>query len=469
MKRFHRTAIASLLAMGLTAFAGPSLAADDAAALAAQLQGLQAQIQALRNRIAELEAQSEGADPDTLADLQAQIIQLSTAASSANETASWNRGAPEFRSSNGELRFRPRGRVVFDVSTTQGSDFDERNISGTEMRAVRLGAEGRMGALRYKVDTDFADQEVSVKDAWIAYEWRALNLPMELFLGNKLRERGIDASNTLVRNPFQERNAVAGLTGAVNSYYGLGTSLKVHGHSWHVGMSITGDDLDNTGSADDSIAYSVRTHWNPLKRPQGFVHLGTWYYYEKISDEVATINNIPRIGPFFNDNLRVSASSLSSPSRNEGWGFELAGVYRNFWATSEIGERRIGLPSTVVIGGNDRVGREAWAVSAGWLITGERPGFSTRSGVWGTTRVLRPVTEGGWGAFELAVRADDFDFTDAERGGDGQRTTLALNWYLNNHSRLSLNYYDWTTDNQVGSFQGEDSGESIALRAQVVF
>ena len=46
---------------------------------------------------------------------------------------------------------------------------------------------------------------------------------------------------------------------------------------------------------------------------------------------------------------------------------------------------------------------------------------------------------------------------------------MALNWHLNNIARLSLNYYDWTTDNKVGSYQGEDSGESIALRAQVVF
>lgn len=469
MKTFSRTAIARLLAAGLAAFTLPVMAEGDAA-LAAQLQALQARIEALQNRVAELEAQTDGADAATIADLQAQIVQLSASGGSGgNETASWRKGAPEFRADNGQLRFRPRGRVVFDLSTTQGSDFDERNISGTEARAVRLGAEGQFGALRYKIDTDFADQEVSVKDAWIAYRWRALDLPMEVFVGNKLRERGIDASGTLARQPFQERNAVAAITGAVNSYYGLGTALKVHGHSWHVGMSITGDDLDNAGSADDSIAYTVRSHWNPIKRPQGFVHIGGWYYYEKLSDDVTTINNVPRIGPYFNDNLRVSASSLATPTRNEGYGLELAGVHRNFWAMSEIGQRRIRVPSTVVLGGHDRINRDAWSVSAGWLITGEKPGFTTRSGVWGTTRVLRPVTAGGWGGWEIALRADDFDFTDADRGGDGKRTTVALNWYLNNIARLSLNYYDWTTDNKVGSYQGEDSGESIALRAQVVF
>ncbi len=114
----------------------------------------------------------------------------------------------------------------------------------------------------------------------------------------------------------------------------------------------------------------------------------------------------------------------------------------------------------------DSVDEKATSVYAGWLITGEKPGFSSRSGVWGATRVLRPVTDGGIGAFELLAR---YDFTDAPRGGEGDAWTLGLNWYLNNWSRLMLNYLHWETDNLVGAYQGPDSGNTLGVRAQVVF
>ena len=72
------------------------------------------------------------------------------------------------------------------------------------------------------------------------------------------------------------------------------------------------------------------------------------------------------------------------------------------------------------------VDHAATSIYGGWLLTGEKPGFSTRSGIWGTTRVLRPVGEGGSGAFELVARYDDYDFTDAARGGRGKGYTGRL-------------------------------------------
>ncbi len=475
---FHKTAIVGVIGASLLALSTSALAADTDSSNAALLRLIEqqnAQIEALKQRLGALEAKPatssvatsdaattdfDGDDVDQalLDELQAQL-----ASSGSSSGPNWRRGAPLFRSSDNFFSFRPRGRVVFDASTTSGSGFDARNISGTEMRAARLGAEGGMGKMRYKIDVDFADQSTSVKDAWISYGWRSLGMPMEVFVGNKLKDRSIDGSGTLSRQPFMERNAVASVGAAVNGYYGLGVFWKTYGANWHLGLSISGDNLDNAGAADDSIAYSVRAHWNPIKAPQGFAHVGSWYYYEKLGQDVASINNTPRIGQNFNDNLRVSASSIADPTRDEAYGFELGGVYRNFWAFGEYTERRIASKA------NDRIDRDANSFSAGWLITGEKPGFSSRSGVWGTTRVLRPVTDGGYGAFELAVRYDEYDFRDAPRGGYGERTTLGVNWYLNDWTRLMLNYVDWKTDNKVGSYQGVDDGNSIGLRAQISF
>jgi phosphate-selective porin OprO/OprP len=478
MNVFRTTAIAGVLGAGL--LSPPALAEPSEAALRLLIEQQSAQIQALQQRLDALESgrSTEGSSAEVEAlyeeieALQLQMTQMSLSGGGGggnNGPTSWRRGGPEFRSADGFYRLHLRGRVAFDVYNHTGSRFDDRNITGTEMRAVRLGAQGMIGAMRYKVDVDFADQEVSVKDAWIGWNWRAFNLPMEVFLGNRLKDRSIDGAGTLSRNPFMERNAVASVGAAVNGYYGLGVNYKVYGRIWHIGASIAGDQIDNSGTESDSITYTIRGHINPIKTGTGFVHLGSWYYYEELADDVTSVNNAPRIGGNFNDNLRVSGSAIADPKRNEAYGLELGGVYRNLWGLSEWTQRR--LVAGIGPGGlNERVDRDAWSVSAGWLITGERPGFSTRSGIWGTTRVLRPVTEGGIGAFELAARVDRYDFQSFNtNGGDGRRTTLGLNWYLNNHARLMLNYIDWETSNRVGGFQGPDTGRSIGMRAQVLF
>lgn len=469
------TVLGTVLAIGLP---GTTLAQSQDGALRQLIERQAAQIEALQQRLTALEsAQGGAAETEALYEeieaLQLQLSQLSLAPAAGqgagNGTTSWRRGGPEFRSADGFYRLHLRGRVAFDYYGTNGSDFDARNINGTELRAVRLGAQGQIGAMRYKVDADFADQEVSVKDAWVGYSWRSFGLPMEVFFGNRLKDRSIDGGSTLSRNPFMERNAVASVGAAVNGYYGLGVNYKVYGRNWHIGTSIAGDQIDNAGSDSDSITYSVRGHINPIKTGTGFLHLGSWYFYEELAGDVTSVNNAPRIGGNFNDNLRVSGSAISNPKRNEAYGLELGGVYRSLWAIAEMTERR--LVAGIGPGGlNRRVDRDAWSVAAGWLITGERPAFTSRSGIWGGTRVLRPVTEGGIGAFELVARADRYDFRDINtNGGDGRRLTLGVNWYLNSHARLMLNYIDWSTHNRVGGYQGPDSGRTVGVRTQVVF
>ena len=99
----------------------------------------------------------------------------------------WRKGGPEFRSSDGQFTFHPRGRVMVDFSSTHGSAFDARNITGTDLASGRLGAEGRMGPLGYKIDADFAGNDVSLKDTYLSWDTRVSGLPTEIYVGNKLR------------------------------------------------------------------------------------------------------------------------------------------------------------------------------------------------------------------------------------------------------------------------------------------
>lgn len=492
----RKATLAVAVAAALAAASLPALADSKTEAQLRQMIDLQAQqieqqkaqLAAMNQRLTALEGQSPSSaatavapaagDPgqaqvaaavadtrqdDDLAILKAQVDQLAASGGGGNGNVSWRDGGPEFKSSDGRFTFHPRGRVLMDFSSTHGSGFDARNVTGTDMASGRLGAEGQMGSLGYKIEADFAGNAVSMKDVYLSYDTKVGDLPAEVYVGNKLKDRSIDGATGNTTTPFMERNAVASVGGMQSGYFGLGVSTKLYGSNWHASLAVTGDDIGNGSDASDTVAYTARAHWNPIKGSAGFLHLGGWYWYEKLGDDVTSINKTSPVALGWNGEVRVSASSIAGVTDDHAWGAELGGVWRSGWAFAETTVRTINSSSEA---SRDQ---KASSYSVGWLLTGEKPGFSSRSGVWSTTKVLNPVTEGGWGAFELLARYDDYDFTDTARGGDGDAWTLGVNWYLNNWSRLMLNMVHWSTNNKVGAYQGPDSGNTVGVRAQVVF
>lgn len=113
------------------------------AELTALVQQQAQQIQQLQSRLDALEAPAAGTTSAPAAPaLESRVAALETSQSKAPKV-SWSKGAPEFTRADGEVAFRPRGRLFVDGSSTDGSSSSDRNISGTEIRSVRLGAEGR--------------------------------------------------------------------------------------------------------------------------------------------------------------------------------------------------------------------------------------------------------------------------------------------------------------------------------------
>jgi phosphate-selective porin OprO/OprP len=258
------------------------------------------------------------------------------------------------------------------------------------------------------------------------------------------------------------------LESVTNGYYGLGPYVKLYGDNWHLGASVTGDQLSRTDVGDDSVEYNVRGHWNPVVGPSGFIHLGSWYYFQKVGRDTTTANTTATIATDFNSNLVVSPGSISNPHRDQAYGYEFAGVYKGLWTYDEYGRKRI---ETVAQTNTtlDSIDHKATTLAAGWLFTGEKPGWDRKNGTWGGTTVLNPVTRGGWGGWELAFRFDKFDYGDAPKGSVAHSYTGGINWYLTDWSRVMFEYIDWHTDNAVGNWPGPDSGNTIGLRAQLVF
>ena len=445
-----------------TAAANPNAAPGTAAASASS------PIAPATDETARRQAQVDNAIADTRESEMAVAMARGTGKAGGGSDARWGRGGeagPMFRSDDGFFTFKPDGRLLFDISRTSGSGYETRNIAGSQITSARLGGEGTIGALGYHIEADFADNEVALRQTYLTYATQVFGNRTKFYLGNFLKDLGTEGSSESARVPFMLRNAATAVGQPVVSYFGMGGQMRMYGDGWHVSLSVNGNapNSSTSGTNTDSTTYLTRAHWNPLKGADGFIHMGAWYYYEKISDGVTSINNTPSIAADYNDNLAVSASSIANPTQDHGKGFELGGVYRNFWMMNEYGKRTIDSSTA------DSVSRYGSSFAAGWMITGEAPGFSSTSGSWKAVKVTNPVTSGGWGAFELAGRVDHYDYADAPRGGKGKSYTLGVNWYLNDWSRLMMNWVHWNTDNKVGSFQGPDAGNTVSMRAQVVF
>lgn len=381
-----------------------------------------------------------------------------------NAHVDWSKGTPEFVSADGALSFRPRGRILIDMGTTTGSDVASRNVTATQARSLRLGIEGTFGKhLSYLLEGDFADNEVAIKSAYLAWTTGFLGQQAEFALGNRLNDRGLDGSSGTIAVPFLERNVVGAGIIPARGFFGLGAAARIYGKGWHVGVQVSGDDVANPGTAGDGLTIGARAHWNPVRTDDWLVHLGLWGFHERLADDVRRPTRSIAVGGFYNDNLRIAPGTFADPVSGDGYGVELGTFHHSLWAYAEAGSRRLENRA------GDVTHQNAWAVQGGWFLTGETPPYLTRGGVWSRPKVLRPFTSGGSGAVELAARYEELDYSDNPTAGRGTALTFGINWYLNNFVRLQLNAIDWTLANPAAGGIVDDHGRSLIGRAQIAF
>jgi len=378
--------------------------------------------------------------------------------------ADWSKGTPEFVSADGALSFRPRGRILIDMGTTTGSDVAARNLTATQARSLRLGIEGTFGKhLSYLLEGDFADNEVAIKSAYLAWTTGFLGQQAEFALGNRLNDRGLDGSSGTIAVPFLERNVVGAGIIPVRGFFGLGVAARVYGKGWHIGVQVSGDDIANPGTAGDGLTIGARAHWNPVRSDDWLVHLGLWGFHERLAEDVRRPTRSIAVGGFYNDNLRIAPGAFPDAVSGDGYGVELGTFHHSLWAYAEAGAR------TLQNRAGDTTRQDAWAVQGGWFLTGETPPYLTRGGVWSRPKVLRPFTRGGSGAVELAARYEALGYSDNPTAGRGTALTVGVNWYLNDFVRLQLNAIDWMLADAAAGSGGDDHGRSLIGRAQIAF
>jgi phosphate-selective porin OprO/OprP len=387
-------------------------------------------------------------------------------ANEAGVTTEWGAGLPVFHSADGMFTYKPRGRILTDVSTTMGSDYDGRNITTTGMRALRLGIEGGVGThFFYQFESDFSENEVDIVTAFIGWRNRIVpGLDYDVRVGHLFNDRGFEGSTGSDSTPFLERSPVATAIIPQRGFYGIGAMPRLFWKTGHASLTITGDRVDGAQSVSDGRTVLGRAHWNPIKTDHSILHLGLWGFDESLAVGADTLTRNTVIGGRFNSALRVSTGPLVGGTGTTGYGAELGGYAGPFWLMGEAGERHARLD-----GGRPDLLTRAWNVSGGWFITGDLPPYNPRLGSFGQPGVRRPVFEGGPGAIELTTRYESLVFDDLLTGGRGWAATLGVNWYLNSFARIQVNGIHWHTDNNSGAFTGGDDGQTLSARFAVTF
>jgi len=104
---------------------------------------------------------------------------------------------------------------------------------------------------------------------------------------------------------------------------------------------------------------------------------------------------------------------------------------------------------------------------ASWFLTGETRNYNPGTGVFDYVTPNSPVGNGGWGAWEVALRASTVDLNDKDViGGQERNLTLGVNWYLNQRLRVQANLIKVLDVKRPGSqFDGEDP-IIVAVRLQ---
>lgn len=527
---FKRTLLSSLL-VGSGLIATPALANDST-----ELEELRALVQELDQKVRVLARQNELSAEDAAAKKkEAPVVKADSSGFSFGSADGKNeikfRGliqADHRHYAEGSSDVRNRSRV-------RAGELDENGFADSGdtslLRRVRPTIEGKLlGKYAFRFTPEFAGGSASAVDAYVDANFNpAFNVragKFKSFVGLERLQSGGDIK-------FIERSYV---TNAILPNRDLGAAVygsvldKKLDYAFGIVNGVADGGNISTGSEfNDEREYTARLFSTPFKDQDSVLAglgfgIGATYTdfrgeqnlnWTDTSAADPTRNGLPSYvtegqNTFFRYGANVVANGKRlrwSPQANYYNGpFGLLAEYARVSQDVSLTERNPGGTTTQVqladlAGTKKRLDHDAWEIAASYLLTGEDASF----------KGVKPkrdfdLDKGGWGAWELVARYSRIDLdedTFKNRNGqyagenlvsaansayaDGtlsaesaQTWTLGVNWYLNQNTRVALNYLQTSFDggassnnataNSTGSnIQDRDDEKALFARFQVAF
>lgn len=384
----------------------------------------------------------------------------------------------QFESADKDFKFGLGGRIHLDYTHSSNDAFFNSKggpvqaNDGTELRRARMEFSGTMFKdWKFKSQVDFADNKVGVKDLYVSYTGLGL---ANITLGHQKQAFSrelLESSNDLI---FLERSLMNVLNAPVVDR-AIGLNVARQEKNWTAQIGLYGESIDaNQRSLNESWGISSRMTFAPVNTETRIIHLGVAGNYREPSGNEGTFGGVT--GTRFRyetghmtDLFPVDSGDIKQIKDVRMLGLEASGVYGPFSVGGEYTHSWVGRKH-----GENSLNFHGWYGEAAWTLTGESRKYKDGKFYKVEPRKNFSLSNGGWGAWELAVRVSGLDMNDgAFKGGEMKNLTAALNWYVNHNIRFMFNYdriLDIKDSPLVTASGGKpDSINTFMFRSQVMF
>lgn len=354
------------------------------------------------------------------------------------------------KSADGQFEYKLRGLVQLDYRDFGGSAFPNA-VDGFTARRIRPTFEGTLfGKYGFRFTPEFGENKSAVVDAYLdvkldpAFQVRLGKF--KPFVGLERLQGGADIK--FIERGYVSNNLLPNRDVGV-SVYGDVLNKKL---SYAVGLfnGVT-DGGENTTSQDvnSNKEVTARLFATPFAGSDSVLQgLGFGIAATSGDSNLASPASGAAVGvpgyktPGQANNFFSYANRVASNGKRERWAPQ-AYFYRGpLGLIAEYAQVSQGLVNSAAE--RTTAKNSAWQLAASWLLTGEDASFR---GVKPHSP-FRQGEDGGWGAFELVARYQENQIDEALpasfRGTtyalQAKSAAIGLNWYLNDSSRLAVNY-----------------------------
>jgi len=334
---------------------------------------------------------------------------------------------------DGPVSARLGGRLHLDAAAFDNDDRGTPNSDGTEVRRAWLSVSGRLLALKYKVEGDFADpHDLLARDMYVILDTPAAG---RFTLGQFKQHYMLDDRTGSNYGMFMERGMAAS-TLAPQYRLGLGWQHQVGAATW-AASAYSLESIDVTANKGQGLA--GRATWARVRGDDDVLHLGLSLIHERHDRPGApghpALKIRPRPAGHLADNSRMTLIDFSAGRDTDvdKWALEYARLRGRWsWQAEWSGARfRDGLQQGDLQG--------AYAM-LGVFLTGESRAYDAKGARF--SRITPPRHRAG--AVELALRYDTLwadqrlahgpDLTSRRM----EALTLGANWYMPKNVRVML-------------------------------
>jgi len=329
---------------------------------------------------------------------------------------------------------------------------DLKLLEGGEIRGLRVGAVGTINFDKPWVYTIFGATnafdkgfEIEQQDSFAFFDYR-LDIPLfdkiNLSVGKQKEPISMERIMSMAQIPMQERTSVSdALMPSRNVGLVLSGTALDERMTWAGGLF--NDWLDSGSSFSDSASQVIgRVTWLPFitEDESNLLHLGIGMRYTNAEEGLRY-----RTEPEFNKAPDYVDTSVDGTpfAANSAMLYNLEASWRKgpYWLAAEYVSNDVDAPA---LGDPDFDG---YHVTASWIVTGEMRQYRKKNGIFGPVPVAKSVNQGGWGAWEVALRYSDLDLTDGLiDGGEMDILSLGFHWWLTPTFNFSMNYRYITLD-----------------------